>query len=96
MPAPLRHAGYVLLPLGGGLVCPSLGITDPMPETAIRREINRRIGSGESVQSPESVTWDSSIVSGSGSAAVVHVGAAAAVIGLGRHEPVRITITRIN
>ncbi len=91
------HKGHTILPLDGGWYVPDYQDPSegPLSIVAAKRLIDPRESDGEPRRDAEEVTWDTSIVSGSGPALVVHVAQAADVIGAVRGDRVRVTMRRL-
>lgn len=91
------HKGHVILPLDGGWYVPDYmePTEEPVTVRVAKWMIDQRESDGEPRRDVSEVTWDTSIVSGSGPALVVHVAQAADVIGAVRGDRVRITMRRI-
>ncbi len=97
MPRSPYHRGHVILRRGDGWHVPDYMPEDspPVGLTQARRLIDAAEESGAPPLRPDSVTWDARISSSTSHNLAVHATEAAPVIGVGRGDPVRVTIRRL-
>lgn len=92
------HMGHVILPIGDGWYVPDYQDLSEGPLTIVtaKRLIEARESHGEPRRDVSEVTWDTSIVYTTGGRRGVNVGEAAAVLGIDKGSPVRVTLKRLD
>lgn len=90
------HKGHVILPIGDGWYVPDFQdpTEGPLTVQAAKRLIDSREAAGEPPRELSEVTWDAAIVGTTGQGIGINVGQAASAIGLGRGDPVRVTLRK--
>ncbi len=90
--------GHAILPIGEGWYVPDYQDPSegPVGLTQAKRLIEDRESHGEPRRDVSEVTWDTTIVHTTGGRSGVNVGEAAAVLGIDKGAPVRITMRRLD